>query len=117
MIKNLTNYIDFYTPIIVGDIAATLNMEYHTFPFGKLVLQNLNIYASSEDYNNNKLKYFITSLELPVLWEKGTGLQQGNSYKGTSSIDIKDISISVAYTYRYLDKTLSISITVTTKTA
>ena len=116
MIKNLTNYIDFYTPIIVGDIAATVDMKYHTFPFGKIVLQNLNIYASSEDHNNNKIKYFITSLELPVLWGEGTGLQ-ANSYKGTSSIDIKDISISVAYTYRYLDKTLSIGITVTTKTA
>lgn len=116
MIKNLTNYIDFYVPIIVNEMGNELTIKYHTFPFGKVVLQNLNIYASSEDYNNNKLKCFITSLELPVLWEKGTGLQE-NSYKGSSSINIKDISISVTYTYRYLDKTLSIDITVTNSAA
>ena len=116
MIKNLTNYIDFYVPIIVDDMGATITMKYNTFPFGKVILQNLNIYASSEDYNNNKLKCFITSLELPVLWKKGTGLQE-NFYVGSSSINIEDISIKVAYIYRYLDNSLTIDVSVTNHAA
>lgn len=112
MIKNLTNYIDFYVPIIVGE-KASLTMKYHTFPFGKVVLQNLSIYASSVDYENNTLKCFITSLELPVLWEKGTKMVDENSYVGTSNITIGTTTISVRYKYRYLDKTLSIDVTVT----
>lgn len=116
MIKNLTNYIDFYVPIIVGE-NASLTVRYNTFPFGKIVIQNLNVYASSVDYENNNLKCFITSLELPVLWEKGTGLQQENSYTGTSNITMKDVSIAITYKYRYLDKTLSVDITVTNNAA
>ena len=112
MIKNLTNYIDFYVPIILGT-QATLTMKYHTFPFGKVVLQNLSIYASSEEYVKNNLKCFITSLDLPVLWEKGTNPGDENSYVGTSNINIGTTTVAVRYKYRYLDKTLSIDITVT----
>ena len=116
MIKNLTNYIDFYVPIIIGT-PASLSMKYHTFPFGKVVLQNLSIYATSEDYDNNNLKCFITSFDVPVLWEKGTGLQNENSYIGTSNITIKDVSITITYKYRYLDKILNIGITATNSAA
>ena len=116
MIKNLTNYIDFYVPIIIGT-PASLTMKYHTFPFGKVVLQNLSIYATSEDYDKNNLKCFITSFDVPVLWEKGTGLEDRNSYIGTSNTAIKDVSIAITYKYRYLDKTLSIDITVTNNAA
>lgn len=112
MIKNLTNYIDFYTPIIL-DKVASLTMKYHTFPFGKVVLQNLSIYATSEDYNRNNLKSFITSFDVPVLWEKGTEMGDENSYIGKSNITIGTITVTVQYKYRYLDKTLSIDITVT----
>ena len=116
MIKNLTNYIDFYVPIIIGT-PASLTMKYHTFPFGKVVLQNLSIYATSGDYDNNNLKCFITSFDVPVLWEKGTEMGDENSYIGTSNITIKDVSITITYKYRYLDKTLSIDITVTNSVA
>lgn len=116
MIKNLTNYIDFYVPITIGT-PASLSMKYHTFPFGKIVLQNLSIYATSEDYNNNNLKCFITSFDVPVLWEKGTGLQNENSYIGTSNITIKDVSIAITYKYRYLDRILNIDIAVTNSAA
>ena len=112
MIKNLTNYIDFYIPIIVGE-KASLTMKYHTFPFGKVILQNLSIYASSEDYGKNNLKSFITSLDTPVLWKKGTEVGDENSYVGTSNINIDTTTVAVKYKYRYLDKTLSIDITVT----
>ena len=116
MIKNLTSYIDFYAPIILGNVAS-LTVKYNTFPFGRIIIQNLNIYASSEDYDNNNLKYFITSLEIPVIWEKGIGLQNVNSYIGTSNITMKDVSITIQYKYRYLDKTLSVDITVTNNAA
>ena len=111
MIKNLTNYIDFYVPIIIGT-PASFTMKYHTFPFGKVVLQNLSIYATSEDYDKNNLKRFITSLDIPVLWEKGTAIGDQNSYVGTSKVNIGTITVSVKYKYRYLDKTLSVDITV-----
>ena len=116
MIKNLTNYIDFYTPIIL-DRVASLTMKYHTFPFGKVVLQNLSIYATSEDYNRNNLKCFITSFDAPVLWNKGTEMGDENSYIGTSNTTIKDVSIAITYKYRYLDRTLSIDITATNSAA
>ena len=116
MIKNLTNYIDFYVPIIIGT-PASLTMKYHTFPFGKVILQNLSIYASSEDYNRNYLKSFITSFDAPVLWEKGTEMGDENSYVGTSNITIGTMTAAVKYKYRYLDKTLSIDITVTNNAA
>ena len=110
MIKNLTNYIDFYAPIIIGT-PASLTMKYHTFPFGKVILQNLSIYASSEDYSKNNLKCFISSLDVPVLWEKGTAMGDENSYVGTSNLNIDTITVTVKYKYRYLDKNLSIDIT------
>ena len=116
MIKNLTNYIDFYVPIIIGT-PASLTMKYHTFPFGKIVLQNLNIYATSEDYNRNNLKCFITSLELPVVWEKSTDMVDENYYIGTSDITIGTTTVAVTYKYRYLDKTLSVDITATNNAA
>ena len=112
MIKNLTNYIDFYVPIIIGT-PASLTMKYHTFPFGKVILQNLSIYASSAEYDKNNLKCFITSFDVPVLWEKGTEIGDENSYVGTSNITIGTTNVAATYKYRYLDKTLSIDITVT----
>ena len=116
MIKNLTNYIDFYVPIIIGT-PASLTMKYHTFPFGKVVLQNLSIYATSQDYEQNNLKSFITSFDVPVLWEKGTEIGDVNSYVGTSNLNIGTATVTVKYKYRYLDKTLSIDITVTNSVA
>lgn len=116
MIKNLTNYIDFYVPIIIGT-PASLTMKYHTFPFGKVILQNLSIYATSEDYGKNNLKSFITSFDVPVLWEKGTEVGDEKSYVGTSNVMIGTTTVAVKYKYRYLDKTLSIDITVTDRAA
>ena len=116
MIKNLTNYIDFYVPIIIGT-PASLSMKYHTFPFGKVVLQNLSIYATSEDYGRNNLKCFITSFDVPVMWEKGTDIGDENSYVGTSKVNIDTLTVTVKYKYRYLDKTLSVDITVTNNAA
>lgn len=115
MIKNLTSYIDFYVPIIIGT-PASITMKYHTFPFGKIVLQNLSIYATSEDYDKKNLKCFITSFDEPVLWKKGAGIGDENSYAGTSNITIGTTTIAVECKYRYLDETLSIAITVTDST-